>query len=109
MTAVLFILAGLTVLAGLWRMLWEDLPATVSLLDPLDAEMAEVYVANQRERELRDLRNGRHSSRLLWTGVGYPAAAWIHRGRVLGLLPYDASPDSAEQTHQTITRAGSVD
>jgi len=80
----------------------------VALLSDEEAAVAEAYVRSLRERERQQLIHDRYQQTSIWNGINYPTAAWIHRGRVLGLLPYDASPDSAEQTHQTITRAGSV-
>lgn len=99
---------GLLLCLALWTMLWEDLTPTVYLLDPVDAEMNEFYVQKLRDRERRELLNERHNSRLMWTGVNYPAAAWIHRGRVLGLIPVDESPHPAEQNLEPSTHAGSV-
>ena len=102
----LLLALGMLVCLGLWTMLWEDPTPTVALLDPLDAELSEVYVQNMRDRERRELLHGRYMQTSLWNGVGYPSAAWIHRGRVLGLIPMDESPHPAEQNLEPSTHAG---
>ena len=75
----------------------------VALLSDEEAAVAAAYVEAQRDRERRELLRGRYMQTSLWNGVGYPTAAWIHRGRVLGLLE---SPHPAEQNLEPSTHAG---